>query len=116
MSRSGVMIVLPSLLKQCSTARGFELVTRLAIHPAGSRLRTVPVSIRRETLPSAPAQLAVSRRPLLKRKQDLGGPSSDEDRGRHFRSCIVFLCVLRDSGSRSNQVMAAHEIDLEPDI
>jgi hypothetical protein len=48
----GVMIVLPSLLKEYSTAMGFDLVTRLAIKPVDSRLRSVLVSIRWDTVPA----------------------------------------------------------------
>jgi hypothetical protein len=45
------MIVLPSCVKEYSTAMAFDLVTRLAINPVDSRLRRVLVSIRWETLP-----------------------------------------------------------------
>lgn len=46
------MIVLPTGVKEYSTARTFVLDTRLAINPVDSRLRRVFVSMRRETLPS----------------------------------------------------------------
>ena len=46
------MIVVPSSVKEYSTAMAFDLVTRLAINPLDSRLRRVLVSIRWETLPS----------------------------------------------------------------
>src|SRR5438552_4122073 len=45
------MIVLPSWVKEYSTAMAFDPVTRRAISPAVSRLRRVLVSIRWETLP-----------------------------------------------------------------
>jgi hypothetical protein len=45
------MNVLPSWVKEYSTAMAFDLVTRLAINPVDSRLRRVLVSIRWETLP-----------------------------------------------------------------
>jgi hypothetical protein len=51
MPPSGAMIVLPSCVKEYSTAMAFDLVTRLAINPVDSRLRRVLVSIRCETLP-----------------------------------------------------------------
>jgi len=51
MPLSGTMMVLPSLLKEYSTAMGFALVTRLAIKPVDSRLRRVLVSMRWETFP-----------------------------------------------------------------
>jgi hypothetical protein len=45
------MIVLPSWVKEYSTAMVFDLVTRLVINPVDSRLRRVLVSIRWEALP-----------------------------------------------------------------
>ena len=45
------MIVLPSWVKEYSTAMAFDVVTRLAINPVDSSLRRVLVSIRWETLP-----------------------------------------------------------------
>jgi hypothetical protein len=48
---NGVINVLPNLVNEYSTAMGFDLVMRLAINPAASRLRRVLVSIRCETLP-----------------------------------------------------------------
>ena len=49
---SGVMIVVPSLLNEYSTAMGFDLVTHLPINPVDSRLRRVLVSIRWEMFPT----------------------------------------------------------------
>jgi hypothetical protein len=40
------MSVLPSLVKEYSTATVFDLVTRLATNPLDSRLRSVLVSMR----------------------------------------------------------------------
>src|SRR5215831_13875032 len=48
---SGAIKVLPIAVKEYSTAIDFDLVTRLAINPADSRLRSVLVRIRCETLP-----------------------------------------------------------------
>jgi hypothetical protein len=45
------MIVLPSLVKEYSTAMAFDLVTCLATNPVDSRLRRLLVSMRCETLP-----------------------------------------------------------------
>jgi hypothetical protein len=45
------MIVLPGCVNEYSTAMDFDLVTRLTINPAYSRLRRVLVSILCETLP-----------------------------------------------------------------
>jgi hypothetical protein len=45
------MIVLPSWVKEYSTAMAFDFVTRLPINPADSRLRRVLVNMRCEALP-----------------------------------------------------------------
>lgn len=45
------MIVLPSWVKEYSTAMAFDLVTLRAMSPVDSRLRRVRVSMRCETLP-----------------------------------------------------------------
>jgi hypothetical protein len=50
MPLGGAMIVLPSLLNEYSTAMGFDPVTRLTIKPVDSRLQSVLVSIRCDTL------------------------------------------------------------------
>src|SRR5215831_3294041 len=49
---SGAIKVLPIAVKEYSTATDRDLVTRLAINPADSRLRSVLVRIRCETLSS----------------------------------------------------------------
>lgn len=46
------MIVFPSLVSEYSTTKLFDLLARLAINPVDSRLRSVLVSIRWETLPT----------------------------------------------------------------
>jgi len=48
---NGMINVLPSLVREYSTAIDFDLVACLAINPVDSRLRSVLVSIRCETLP-----------------------------------------------------------------
>ena len=48
---NGIMKVLPSFVKEYSTATDFDPVARLVINPADSRLRSVFVSIRCEILP-----------------------------------------------------------------
>jgi hypothetical protein len=78
------MIVLPSLLSEYSAAMGFNFVTRLSTNPVDSRLRRVLVSIRWETLPNLAAQFPVPMSPLLKREQDAGRPSADENRSGHI--------------------------------
>lgn len=50
--RSGVMMVVPSCVNEYSAAMAFDFVTRLAIKPLDSRLRSVLVSMRCETLPT----------------------------------------------------------------
>jgi hypothetical protein len=52
MPLSGVMMLLPSLLSEYSTAIGFCLATRLTIRPVASKLRRVLVNIRCDTLPT----------------------------------------------------------------
>jgi hypothetical protein len=52
----------------------------------------------------APAQFPVSMRSLFERKQNLGGPSADEDRG-----CRAFR-------SRYNLMLIAHDLNLRLDI
>ena len=49
---SGAIKVLPIAVKEYSTAMDLDLVTRLATNPADSRLRSVLVRIRCETLSS----------------------------------------------------------------
>src|SRR5205807_6215632 len=49
---SGAMIVLPSWVKEYSTATVLELVTRLATSPVDSRFRRDRVSMRCETFPT----------------------------------------------------------------
>lgn len=51
MAVNGGINVLPSLVREYSTAMDFDLVARLAISPVDSRLRSVLVSIRWETFP-----------------------------------------------------------------
>jgi len=46
------MIVVPSCVNEYSAEMAFDFVTRLAINPVDSRLRSVRVSMRCETLPT----------------------------------------------------------------
>ena len=78
------MIVFPNWVKEYSTAMAFDPVTRLEINSVDSRLRRVLLSIRCDTLPRWRRKLPVSMRPLFQRKQNLGGPSADKERGGHF--------------------------------
>src|SRR6202043_282333 len=98
MPPSGAIIVLPSCVNEYSTAMALDCVTRRAIKPADSRLRSVRVSIRCETLPSLRRNCACR-----------WGLSSSENKtfGVHlpmkmdeatFDPCVVFMppCLLRE--------------------
>jgi len=91
---SGAMSVLPSRVKEYSTAMAFDVVTRLAINPVDSRLRRVLVSIRWETLPTWRRNLPVSIRPLFQRKQNLGRAPADKNRRHRFRSLFCLHKVV----------------------
>ena len=81
---NGPINVFPGLIKEYSTAMDFDLVTRLAINPADSRLRTFFVSMRWDTLPRRRRNWPWRWGPV-KGGQDLDGPLADENRGDPFR-------------------------------
>ena len=80
MPPSGGMNVRPSGVSEYSTASAFDRVTRRAINPVDSRLRSVRVSMRCETLPrrrrSCPCRYGLS-----ERKQNFRCPPPYEDWG-----------------------------------
>src|SRR5437588_11672623 len=69
---------------------GFEIAKSSGKHPLGDASEVS-------------AQLAVSMRSLLQRKQDLGGPSADKNRGGHFRSLHrIHSVAFCETSQRSN--------------
>ena len=106
-------MVLPSLLNEYSTAMGLDLITCLTTKPVDSRFRRVLVSIRCEMFPQMTAQFPVAMSPLLKRKQDLGRPSGDKNRGRLFRPGDVALFAPHKTNLRPNSEMVTNVAGFE---
>ena len=89
------MIVLPSWVKEYSTATVFELVTRLATSPVDSRFRRDRVSMRCETFPTRRRNYPCRRGFSPSENKILGVHLPIKIGGEFFDPCIFFIvCCL----------------------
>src|SRR5215813_6748001 len=101
---SGAMMVLPSWVKEYSTAMAFDVVTRLAINPVDSSLRRVLVSIRWETLPRCRPNSPCRRDFSLSENKILDVHLPIKIGAGVFDPCIVFIasCFMQKFLSENN--------------